>query len=148
MTNENKWKLKLCSSPVFMALKFSFRSFPIVRSDNLLAQLVSGRKSKKTPNQNGSKRGRKSKIKTQNGSKTTQKPRRDDNEQVTYDLTVLFSLIFVLNLWDWVTCGETRRNRLKFHRDTKKGTHKTSGQFISIYFSLFSRISGPYFIPL
>ena len=24
--------------------------------------------------------------------------RRDDNEQVTYDLTVLFSLIFVLNL--------------------------------------------------
>ena len=44
--------------------------------------------------------------------------------------------------------GETHRNRLKFHRDTKKGTHKSSGQFISIYFSLFSRISGPYFIPL
>ena len=41
--------------------------------------------------------GRKSKKKTQNGSKTTQTPRRGDNEQITYDLTVLFSLIFVLN---------------------------------------------------
>ena len=36
--------------------------------------------------------------------------------------------------------GATHRNRLKFRRDT-------TGQFISIYFSLFSRNSGPYFIP-
>ena len=41
--------------------------------------------------------------------------------------------------------GETRPNRLKFRRDTKKGIHKTPGQFISIYFSfIFSRNSGPY----
>ena len=33
-----------------------------------------------------------------NGSKTTQKPRRDDSEQVKYDLTDLFSSIFVFNL--------------------------------------------------
>ena len=37
-------------------------------------------------------------LKTPERLQTTQKPRRDDNEQVTYDLTVLFSLIFVLNL--------------------------------------------------
>ena len=49
----------------------------------------------------------------QNGSKTTQKPRRYKNEQVTYDLTVLFSLIFVLNLRDWVTCGDTKGGRLR-----------------------------------
>ena len=41
--------------------------------------------------------------------------------------------------------GETRRNRLKFRRDTKKGIHKTSGQFISIYSLLFFQNSGPYF---
>ena len=41
----------------------------------------------------------------------------------------------------------SRRNRLKFRRDTKKGIHKNSGQFSSIYFSLFSRNSAPYFIP-
>ena len=68
--------------------------------------------------------GKRKKIekKPQNGSKTTQKPRRDKNEQVTYDLTVLFSLIFVLNLWDCVTCGvaygklqfERRRNQSGF----------------------------------
>ena len=33
-------------------------------------------------------------------------------------------------------------------RDAKKGIHKTYGQFISIYFSLVYRSSGPYFIPL
>ena len=42
--------------------------------------------------------------------------------------------------------SETRRNRLKFRRDTKN-THKTSGQFILISFSLFSRNWDPYFIP-
>ena len=35
---------------------------------------------------------------------------------------------------------ETRRNRLKFRRDTKKRKHNTSGQFVSIYFSLFPEI--------
>ena len=40
--------------------------------------------------------------------------------------------------------GETCQNRQKFRRDTKKGIHKTSGQFISVYFSLFSLNSGPY----
>ena len=32
----------------------------------------------------------------QNGSKTTQKPRKDDNQQLKYDLAVLFSLKFIL----------------------------------------------------
>ena len=41
--------------------------------------------------------------------------------------------------------GETRRNRLKFRRDTKNGIHKTSGQFISIYSLLFFQNSGPFF---
>ena len=41
--------------------------------------------------------------------------------------------------------GGTRRYRLKFRRGTKKRMHKTPGEFISIYFSLFSRNSGPYF---
>ena len=47
--------------------------------------------------------------KTRNGSKTTQKPRRDDNEQVKYDLTVLFSSKFIFNLWEWVICGILQR---------------------------------------
>ena len=33
--------------------------------------------------------------------------------------------------------GVKRRNRLNFRRDTKKWIHKTLGQFISSYFSLF-----------
>ena len=48
-----------------------------------------------------------------NGSKTTQKPRREDNEQVKCDLTVLFSLISIFNLLEWVTCGEQWLNILK-----------------------------------
>ena len=36
--------------------------------------------------------------KSRNDYKTTQKPRRDDNEQVMHDLTVLFSSIFIFNL--------------------------------------------------
>ena len=46
--------------------------------------------------------------KQQNGSKTTQKPRRDDNEQLKYDLTVLFSSIFIFNPWEWVTCDSSQ----------------------------------------
>ena len=42
-----------------------------------------------------------------NGSKTTQKPRREDNEQVKCDLTVLFSLISIFNLLEWVNCDHT-----------------------------------------
>ena len=42
---------------------------------------------------------------SQNGSKTTQKPRKDDNEQLKYDLAVLFSLKFIFNPEEWVTCG-------------------------------------------
>ena len=34
---------------------------------------------------------------TQNSSKTTQEPRRDHNKQLKYDLTVLFSSIFIFN---------------------------------------------------
>ena len=45
-------------------------------------------------------------IITRNGSKTTQKSRRDDNEQIKYDLTVLCSSIFIFNLREWVTCGQ------------------------------------------
>ena len=46
-----------------------------------------------------SKSGKRKKIgKNPEQLQTTQKLRRDDDEQVTYDLTVLFSLIFVLNL--------------------------------------------------
>ena len=41
--------------------------------------------------------------------------------------------------------GGTHRNWLKFRRDTKEQIHKTSCQFISIYFSLFLRNVGPYF---
>ena len=36
--------------------------------------------------------------KSRNDYKTTPKPRRDDNEQVMHDLTVLFSSIFIFNL--------------------------------------------------
>ena len=44
------------------------------------------------------------------GSKTTRKPRRDDNEQVKYDfIFVLFSSIFIFNLWEWVTCENELR---------------------------------------
>ena len=50
-------------------------------------------------------RGRKLK-KILNGSKITQKSRREDNAQVKCDLTVLFSLISIFNLLEWVTCGE------------------------------------------
>ena len=45
---------------------------------------------------------------SQNGSKTTQKPRKDDNEQLKYDLAVLFSLKFIFNPEEWVTCDVTK----------------------------------------
>ena len=34
---------------------------------------------------------------SQNGSQTTQKPRKDDSEQLKYDLAVLFPLKFIFN---------------------------------------------------
>ena len=40
---------------------------------------------------------------SQNGSKTTQKPRKDGNDQLKYDLAVLFSLKFIFNPDEWVT---------------------------------------------
>ena len=42
---------------------------------------------------------------SQNGSKTTQKPRKNVNEQLKYDLAVLFSLKFIFNPEEWVICG-------------------------------------------
>ena len=42
---------------------------------------------------------------SQNSSKTTQKPRKDDNDQLMYDLAVLFSLKFIFNPEECVTCG-------------------------------------------
>ena len=42
---------------------------------------------------------------SQNGSKSTQKPRKDDNEQLKYDLAVLFSLKFIFNPEECVTYG-------------------------------------------
>ena len=33
----------------------------------------------------------------------------NDNEQLKYDLTVLFSSIFIFNLWEWVTFDVNQR---------------------------------------
>ena len=49
-----------------------------------------------------------SKKTPQNRFKTTQKLRRDDNKQLKYDSSVLFSSIFIFNLWEWVTCGHKK----------------------------------------
>ena len=38
-----------------------------------------------------------------NGSKTTQKSSREDNEQLKYDLTVIVSSKLFFNLGEWVT---------------------------------------------
>ena len=43
------------------------------------------------------------KKKTRNGSKTTQKSSREDNEQLKYDLTVIVSSKLIFNLRQWVT---------------------------------------------
>ena len=40
--------------------------------------------------------------KNRNGSKTTKKPRRDDNEQLKYDLTVLVSPVFTSENGLWI----------------------------------------------
>ena len=37
-----------------------------------------------------------------NGPQTAQKPRRDDNEQVKYDISVLSSSKFIIKLWELV----------------------------------------------
>ena len=39
--------------------------------------------------------------------RTSQSPRREDNEQVKCDLNSFISLIFIFNLLEWVTCGFT-----------------------------------------
>ena len=43
------------------------------------------------------------KKKTRNGSKTTQKSSREDNEQLKYDLTVIVSSKLIFHLGEWVT---------------------------------------------
>ena len=45
---------------------------------------------------------------SQNGSKTTQKTRKDDNDQLKYKLAVLFSLKFIFNPKEWVTCDKLK----------------------------------------
>ena len=49
---------------------------------------------------------------SQNGSKTIQKPKKDDNEQPKYDLAVLFSLKFIFNPEGWVTCDYNQKFRI------------------------------------
>ena len=56
------------------------------------------------------------KKKTRNGSKTTQKSSREDNEQLKYDLTVIVSSKFIFNLGKWVT-GFTKCHFAKYKLD-------------------------------
>ena len=63
---------------------------------------------------------------SQNGSKTSQKPRKDDNEQLKYDLPVLFSLKFIFNPEEWVTCGSEWTLR-----------SVSNDEFVSSNFSIF-----------
>ena len=63
--------------------------------------------------------------------------------KLTWSLVYSFLCLQNFSRFQWVS----HQDQLKFCRDTKKEIHKTSGQFISIYFSLFSWNSGPYFTP-
>ena len=51
-----------------------------------------------------------------NGSKTTQKLSREDNEQLKYDLTVIVSSKLIFNLGEWVT-GFTKCHFAKYQLD-------------------------------
>ena len=45
---------------------------------------------------------------SQNGSQTTQKTRKGANNQLKYNLAVLFSLKFIFNSEEWVTCDKLK----------------------------------------